>query len=93
VFVHLVLFKIKKKNVKIYRADCRLWHREAKRAKGFLYYHTFARTNAPDQYASCYFWKTERTHRAFMKKNHDRLVSLSHCPVEVVDYVNFKTID
>ena len=90
-FVHLVLFRIKKRDVPVYEADCRLWAREAKKHPGFLNYRTLYRTNAPGQYASCYTWRGEKYHSRFMKKHHDRLVSLSKCPVKVVGYFNFET--
>ena len=90
-FIHLVLFKIKKKNVPVYLRDCKLWAHEAKKHAGFMGYKTLFRTNKKDQYASFYMWKTAAAHHSFMKKHHDRLVSLSHCPVEVVGYYNFKT--
>jgi hypothetical protein len=90
-FVHLVLFRIKKKDVPVYKADCRIWEKEAKRHAGFLGYHTFMRTDQPAQYASFYMWKSEAFHKRFMKKHHDRLVSLSSCPVEVLGYYNFRT--
>ena len=90
-FIHMVLFRIKKKNVPIYLKDCRLWAREAKKHAGFVGYKTLFRTNEKDQAASCYVWTRESAHQRFMKKHHDRLVALSHCPVEVVGYYNFKT--
>ena len=90
-FIHLVLFKIKKKNVPTYVADCKLWAKEAARHPGFLGYHTLYRTNEDGQYASFYTWQAEKYHKLFMKKHHDRLVSLSQCPVEVVGYYNFST--
>ena len=91
-FIHCVLFRIAKKHVPTYKRDCRIWEKEARRHTGFLGYHTLARTNEPRQYASFYKWKTETDHRRFMKKHHDRLVALSHCPVKVLGYYNFKTI-
>lgn len=90
-FIHMVLFRIAKKNVRTYVADCRLWEKEAKRQAGFLGYKTLFRTNEKNQYASFYMWKSEAHHTRFMKKHHDRLVSLSHCPVQVLGYYNFKT--
>jgi len=86
-----VLFRIKKKKVPVYEADCRLWEHEAKKHKGFIGYKTLYRTNEKGQYASFYMWQKEKYHALFMKKNHDRLVSLSKCPVEVVGYYNFST--
>ena len=91
-FIHKVLFKIKKKDVSTYLKDCKLWAREAARHPGFLASHTLERTNEKDQYASTYFWKNETQHTRFMKKHHDRLVSLSKCPVTVLGYYNFKTL-
>ncbi len=91
-FIHKVLFKIKKKDVRTYTRDCKMWAREAAKHPGFLGCHTLERTNEKDQYASLYLWKNEAFHSRFMKKHHDRLVSLSKCPVSVVGYFNFKTI-
>jgi heme-degrading monooxygenase HmoA len=91
-FVHLVLFRIQKKDVPVYKADCRIWEKEASRHAGFLGYHTLQRTNEPGQYSSFYLWKSETFHKRFMKKHHDRLVSLSHCPVKVLGYYNFKKL-
>ena len=90
-FTHMVLFKINKKNVPVYIKDCRLWASEARKHPGFIGYTTLFRTNEKDQYASCYTWKSESFHTRFMKKHHDRLVALSHCPVEVLGYYNFRT--
>ena len=90
-FIHLVLFRIRKKNVPVYKRDCKIWEAQARRQAGFLGYHTLFRTNEPRQFASFYMWKAENDHRRFMKKHHDRLVSLSRCPVEVLGYYNFKT--
>ncbi len=90
-FIHTVLFRIKKRDVRTYVADCRMWERQAKRHPGFLGYRTLFRTNEKDQYASSYAWTSEAGHRRFMAKHHDRLVSLSKCPVEVLGYYNFKT--
>jgi hypothetical protein len=92
VFIHCVLFRIKKKNVPVYKRDCRIWEKEAARHGGFLGYHTLQRTNEKNQYASFYMWKGESHHRRFMKRHHDRLVSLSRCPVEVLGYYNYKTL-
>ena len=91
-FIHKVLFKIKKKYVSVYIKDCKVWKKEAKKHPGFLGCHTLSRTNQKDQYAALYLWKTENDHSRFMKKQHDRLVSVSRCPVEVIGYYNFKTI-
>ncbi len=91
-FIHKVLFKIKKKDVPIYVRDCRMWKREAAKHTGYLDCRTLLRTNEKDHYASVYFWKTEANHNRFMKKNHERLVGLSKCQVQVLGYFNFKTI-
>ena len=91
-FIHCVLFRIAKKNVPVYKRDCRIWEKEAKCHAGFLACHTLMRTNESGQYASFYLWKNEAFHRRFMKKHHDRLVSLSSCPVQVLGYYNFKTL-
>ncbi len=91
-FVHIVLFKIKPSYVKTYRKDCAMWMRQAARYRGFIAYKTFLRTNEKDQYASCYMWDKQTDHEAFMKAQHERLVGLSKCPVDVVGYYNYKTI-
>ncbi|MGH7198435.1 MAG: hypothetical protein ACREH5_06840 [Candidatus Omnitrophota bacterium] len=90
-FIHIVLFRIRKAKVPLYVADCRLWAREAARHRGFLGYHTLFRVNEKDQVASFYMWRSEKDHIRFMKKHHDRLVGLSKCPVKVLGYYNFKT--
>ena len=90
-FIHMVLFQIKKKNVPTYIADCKIWEKEAKKHTGFIGYKTLFRTNEKNHYASFYMWKAEKDHVRFMKKHHDRLVSLSSCPVTVLGYYNFKT--
>lgn len=66
-----------------------MWAREAKKCPGFSGYKTLFRTNKKNQMASFYAWTEEGAHHRFMKKHHDRLVSLSRCPVEVVGYFNF----
>ena len=88
----MVLFTISARNVPVYKKDCRLWQKEAAKHSGFIGYKTLARTNKKGQYASFYMWDRESAHHRFMKKHHDRLVSLSQCPVEVVGYFNFKTV-
>ena len=90
-FIHQVLFKIKRKDVPVYVKDCKLWAKEAAKHPGFLGYHTLLRTNEKDQYASCYRWKKESFHSRFMKKHHDRLVSLSKCSVKVLGHYDFRT--
>ena len=90
-FIHMVLFQIKKKNVPVYLKDCRLWQREAEKQRGFIGYRTLFRLNQKDEYASFYMWQTKKDHSRFMKKHHDRLVGLSKCPVKVQGYYDFKT--
>ena len=87
----MVLFRIQKRNLPVYTADCKIWHKEAKRHAGFLDYRTLFRVNEKDQYASFYVWKNKSAHDRFMKKHHDRLVALSRCPVKVLGYYNFTT--
>ena len=91
-FIHLVLFEIKKANVPTYVTDCKIWDREARRHRGFLGSKTLGRVNENGQYASFYMWRSQADHQRFMKKHHDRLVALSKCPVKVLGYFNFKTI-
>jgi heme-degrading monooxygenase HmoA len=66
-----------------------LWAEAAAKAAGFVDYNTLRRVDHKDQYASSYAWRSRRDHERFMKKHHDRLVSLSKCPVEVIGYFNF----
>lgn len=87
----MVLFKIRRRDVPTYVVDCRIWEKEARRHAGFLGYKTLFRTNEKGQYASFYTWRRESDHTRFMKKHHDRLVSLSRCPVKVLGYYNFET--
>lgn len=91
-FIHKVLFKIAAKHVPIYKRDCLLWQREAAKHAGFVGYKTLVRMDRKGEYASLYFWKNRAAHERFMKKQHDRLVSLSKCPVQVVDYFNYRSI-
>ena len=91
-FIHKVLFRIQKRHVPLYRTDCLMWAREASRHPGFLGYRTLERTDHKGQYASLYMWKSRPHHERFMKKHHDRLVSLSKCPVEVLGYYNYRSI-
>ena len=91
-FTHKVLFRIQKKYVPTYLADCKMWGKEAKKHPGFITYGTLVRTNDKDQYASFYTWKSEKFHKQFMKKHHDKLVAKSKCPVQVLGYYNFKSL-
>jgi hypothetical protein len=90
-FIHFVLFEIKKKHLALYYRDCKLWAKAAGAARGFLACHTLIRSNENNQYASAYFWTHKTFHARFMKKHHDRLVGLSRCPVKVLGYYNFQT--
>ena len=87
----MVMFKIKRHHVPTYVADCKLWGNEAKKHRGFVAYQTLLRTNQKDHYASVYMWKSQDNHQRFMKQNHDHLVALSKCPVEILGYYNCKT--
>lgn len=91
-YIHKVLFKIAAKHVPTYKRDCRLWHREASKHPGFMGYRTLVRVGRKGEYASLYIWKSRQHHVRFMKKHHDRLVSLSQCPVRVVDYFDYSSI-
>ncbi len=92
-FIHAVLFEIKPKEVSDYRKDSKMWAGYAKKAKGFISYHTMERLGFKNQYASVYTWKTEQDHGRFMKKFHDWLVGKSKAQVEVLGYYNLKRID
>lgn len=92
-FIHAVLFEISPKEAAVYRKDCKMWARYAKKAKGFLGYFTMKRQDSRNQYASVYEWKTEAGHKRFMKKYHDWLVSKSKARVKVLGYYNLKAID
>ena len=91
-FIHMALFEIKPQHVKIYKKDCLVWARHAKKAKGFLRYLTIKRVDAKNQFASVYEWKSKAHHQRFMKVWHDKLVDKSHCPVKVLGYYNFQVI-
>ncbi len=92
-FIHAVLFEIRPKEVKIYRRDCKMWARYAKRALGFLAYFTMKRAGYKNQYASIYKWKTKDHHERFMQKLHDWLVTKSKAKVKVLGYYNLASID
>ena len=91
-FIHKVLFEIKKKDVPAYLRDCKIWGKEARKHAGLIGFYALVRTNQKNQYASLVLWKAESHNSRFMKKHHDRLVSLSRCPVKVLGYYNFKVI-
>jgi heme-degrading monooxygenase HmoA len=92
-FIHSVLFEIKPQEVITYRNDSKMWAQHAKKAKGFVAYHTMKRHGYKDQYASVYEWDTKQNHDRFMKKFHDWLVSKSKAKVKVLGYYNLKAID
>ncbi len=91
-FIHCVLFRIKRTDIPVYKRDCVIWKKEARQYPGFIGYHTLRRVDKKGQYASFYMWKKAAHHKRFMKAHHDRLVSLSHCPVQVLGYYNFQTV-
>lgn len=91
-YAHMVLFQIKLQNIKIYKRDCRMWARQARKARGFLKYLTVKRVNVPSQYASVYQWRSKVYHDRFMRIWHDKLVAKSLCPVKVLGYYNFEVI-
>ncbi|MDI6758243.1 MAG: hypothetical protein QMD94_00990 [Candidatus Omnitrophota bacterium] len=92
-FIHAVLFEIKPKEAISYRKDSLMWASYAKKAEGFLAYHTMKRSGYKNQYASVYTWKLRRNHISFMKNLHDWLVSKSKARVKVLGYYNFSAID
>ena len=92
-FIHAVLFEIKPKEVARYRKDSLMWARFARKAKGFMAYHTMKRLDHKNQYASVYEWNSRVYHSRFMKKYHDWLVSKSRAKVKVMGYYNLKGID
>ena len=92
-FIHSVLFEISPKEVSKYRKDSLMWARYAKKARGFIAYHTMKRVDYKNQYASVYEWKTKNDHDRFMKKLHDWLVGKSKARVKVLGYYNLKSID
>lgn len=92
-FIHVVLFEIKPKEVPDYRKDSKMWARYAKNYGGFISYHTMKRFGFNNQYASVYEWKTKQGHERFMNKFHDLLVGKSKARVKVLGYYNLKSID
>ncbi len=91
-FIHAVLFEIKPDAIKAYYKDCKMWAAYAAKAKGFIRYLTVKRLDYKNQYASVYEWKAKNSHDAFMKKNHDWLVSKSQAKVKVLGYYNLKLV-
>jgi len=92
-FIHCVLFEVKRKEVAKYRKDSLMWASYTSKAKGFISYHTFKRYGYKDQYASVYKWQKKSQHDNFMKKYHDWLVGKSKAKVKVLGYFNLKEID
>ncbi len=92
-FIHVVLFEIKPREVAKYRKDSLMWARQAKKSDGFAAYRTMKRYGFKNQYASAYQWDKKSAHDYFMRKNHDWLVGKSSAKVKVVGYYNFKAID
>ena len=92
-FIHVVLFVVKPKEVARYRQDSLMWARYTKKSPGFLAYQTLKRYGPKDQYASVYKWDKKTHHDNFMRKYHDWLVGKSSAKVKVLGYYNFKIID
>lgn len=92
-YIHAVLFQIKAGEVADYRQDCKMWAMYAKKAAGFISYHTMQRDGQKDQYISVYKWKAKKYRDSFMNKYHEWLESKSKAKVKVIDYYNFKTLD
>ena len=93
-FIHAVLFEIKRSEVPYYRRDSIMWARHAKKhSKGFVSYYTMKRADVKNQYLSLYEWKTRNHHDAFMKRFHDFLVSKSKAKVKTLGYYNLKALD
>lgn len=92
-FIHTVLFEIEPGEVAYYRKDSKMWACYAKKAKGFISYHTMKRFDSRNQYASVYEWQARRDHDRFMKKLHDWLMGKSKAKVKVLGYFNLKAID
>ncbi len=92
-FIHVVLFVVKPKEVAKYRKDSLMWARHTKKSGGFLAYQTMKRYGFKDQYASVYTWDKKTNHDNFMRKYHDWLVSKSKAKVKVLDYYNLKQLD
>jgi len=92
-FIHVVLFEIKPKEVVKYREDSLIWTRHTKKAKGFIGYYTMKRYGFKNQYTSIYKWAKKSDHDNFMRKYHDWLVGKSLAKVKVLGYYNLKAID
>ncbi|HNW39187.1 MAG TPA: hypothetical protein PL125_00875 [Candidatus Omnitrophota bacterium] len=92
-FIHVVLFEVKPKEVVKYRKDSLMWARHTKAAPGFLAYRTMKRYGFKNQYASVYQWVKKANHDRFMHKYHDWLVAKSQAKVGVLGYYNLKEVD
>lgn len=92
-FTHAVLFEIEPGEVSDYRRDSPMWARYARKARGFIAYHTMQRLGFENQYASVYTWKTKRDNDRFMKELHDWLVNKSKAKVQALGYYNLKAVD
>lgn len=92
-FIHVVLFEVKPKEVAKYRKDSLMWARHTKKAGGFAGYHTMSRYGFKNQYASVYQWAKKSCHDRFMRKYHDLLVAKSKAKVKVLGYYNLKAVD
>lgn len=92
-FIHSALFEIKPEEVAKYRKDSKVWAAYAKKAKGFVAYHTMERLDFKNQYASVYEWDTKADHDRFMNNYHDWLVGKSKAKVKVIGYFNLRAVD
>lgn len=92
-FIHVVLFLVKPREVAQYRRDSLMWARQTKKSTGFLSYRTMKRCGHKDQYTSIYQWVKKINHDRFMRKYHAWLVSKSKAKVKVLDYYNLKQLD
>jgi hypothetical protein len=92
-FIHVVLFEIKPKEVAKYRKDSLMWASHTKKSRGFVAYQTMRRYGFSNQYASVYQWDKKYDHDRFMRKYHDLLVKKSAAKVRVLGYYNLKGID
>ncbi|MDD5561556.1 MAG: hypothetical protein PHT50_05445 [Candidatus Omnitrophica bacterium] len=92
-FIHVVLFEVKPKEVAKYRKDSLIWASYTRRSRGFLAYRTMKRYGFRNQYASVYQWESKADHERFMGKYHDWLVGKSKAQVKVLGYYNLKGID
>jgi hypothetical protein len=83
-FIHVVLFQVKPREVAKYRKDSLMWARHTRKAKGFVAYFTMKRYGCLNQYASVYEWDKKADHDCFMRKYHDWLVSKSRAKIKVL---------